>query len=203
MFRESISNEELKELPLRFFEGEIHLIDQYSDLVSAARYLESKRLLGFDTETKPAFKKGATNKVALLQLCAGNEAFLFRIRDVGLPPEIQKILSSPKIIKPGIAIRDDIKTLRAVSNFKPEGFVELQDMAKELGIQDFSLKKLTAIILGFRISKSQQLTNWEAEELTGAQMIYAATDAWTSLEIYRQMIRQLNTGNGTIKKNNP
>ena len=202
MFRESITNDELKELPLRFFEGEIHLIDRYNDLVSAARYLESKPLLGFDTETKPAFKKGTTNKVALLQLCTGDEAFLFRIPGLGLPPEIRKILSNPDIIKPGIAIRDDIKALRAVSTFLPGGFVELQDMAKEMGIQDFSLKKLTAIVLGFRISKSQQLTNWEAEELTQAQMVYAATDAWTSLEIYRQMTHYLNTTNGILKKNN-
>jgi len=186
-FRESITNEELKELPLRIFEGEIHVINNIEDARSAAHFLADQPVLGFDTETKPAFQKGRTNRVALLQFCTESEAFLFRVNNIGLPYELRKILSDPVVIKPGVAIRDDIKTLRAIGNFHPDGFVELQDRAKELGIQDFSLKKLTAIVLGFRISKSQQLTNWEADELSQAQQIYAATDAWATLEVYRKM----------------
>lgn len=187
-FRESITREELTELPLRSFDGEIHLIDSLKGIHKVVQYLKRQPLLGFDTETKPSFKKGAANKVAMLQLCTSEHAFLFRIGKLGLPHEIQKILSQPHILKAGVAIRDDIKFLRGINNFSPEGFIELQEMAKSIGIQDFSLKKLAAIVLGFRISKTQQLTNWEAEELTPAQILYAATDAWAAYEIYRQMV---------------
>ena len=113
-----------------------------------------------------------------------NYAFLFRLHKIGLPDEIKGLLANPNITKPGVAIHDDIKILRNLSDFRPAGFVELQDHAKEMGIQNFSLKKLTAIVCGFRISKGQQLSNWEAENLTEAQQIYAATDAWAALEIY-------------------
>jgi ribonuclease D len=187
MFKESITKEELTDLPLRWFEGEIQVIEDHEPMNKIARFLAKQKVIGFDTETRPAFKKGVINKVALLQLSTAEKAFLFRVNKMGLPPEIMKILSNPKIIKPGVAIRDDIKGLQAISAFKPQGFIELQDFAKEMGILNFSLKKLTAIILGFRISKSQQLSNWEAPALTEAQQIYAATDAWTSFEIYKTL----------------
>ena len=146
--------------------------------------LSKQSVIGFDTETKPAFKKGVFNKVALLQLSTKKQAFLFRLNQIGLPKEISDILSNPEISKPGVAIRDDIKGLQEFENFNPRGFIELQDHAKDLGIQNFSLKKLTAIACGFRISKGQQLTNWEADELTEKQQKYAATDAWTALKIF-------------------
>ena len=185
MFKESITKEELTDLPLKWFEGEIILVDTYEKVKNAARILSSQSIIGFDTETKPSFKKGVINKVSLLQLSTQKQAFLFRINKIGLPYKIVKILANPKIIKPGVAIRDDIKGLQEIKNFRPEGFIELQDYAKELGIQNFSLKKLTAIVLGFRISKTQQLSNWETDRLSEAQEIYAATDAWTALEIFK------------------
>ena len=184
MFKESITKEELTDLPLKWFEGEIILVDTYEKVKYAARILSSESIIGFDTETKPSFKKGVVNKVSLLQLSTRKQAFLFRINKIGLPGRIAKVLSNPKIKKPGVAIRDDIKGLQEIRNFKPGGFIELQDYAKDLGIQNFSLKKLTAIVLGFRISKTQQLSNWEADKLSEAQEIYAATDAWTALEIF-------------------
>ncbi len=185
MFKESITKEELTDLPLRWFEGDIYIIDKPGQVSDVAEFLSTQPVIGFDTETKPSFKKGMVNKVALLQLSTPNEAFLLRVNKLGLPASIKEILANPKIIKPGVAIRDDIKGLQELSRFNPAGFIELQDHAKDLGIQNFSLKKLTAIVLGFRISKSQQLSNWEADELTEAQRIYAATDAWTALEIYQ------------------
>lgn len=185
MFKESITKEELTDLPLKWFEGEIVLIDTYEKVKYAARILSSQSTIGFDTETKPSFKKGIVNKVSLLQLSTHRQAFLLRINKIGLPDEITKVLANPNIIKPGVAIRDDIKGLQEIKKFKPEGFIELQDYAKDLGIQNFSLKKLTAIVLGFRISKTQQLSNWEADKLTEAQEVYAATDAWTALEIFK------------------
>jgi len=184
MYKESITKEELTDLPLRWFEGEIVVVDSIQKIKSAVDVLSKATIIGFDTETKPAFKKGVFNKVALLQLSTKTQAFLFRINQIGLPQEICKILADPKVIKTGVAIHDDIIGLKRIRKFNPGGFVELQDSAKELGILNFSLKKLTAIVCGFRISKGQQLTNWEADELTEKQQIYAATDAWTSLEIY-------------------
>lgn len=171
-------------MPLRWFEGEIVIVDSIKMLRKAVDVLSKQLALGFDTETKPAFKKGVFNNVALLQLSTKKQAFLIRLNRIGLPKKICDILSNPDIVKSGVAIRDDIKGLQQIMKFKPGGFVELQDSAVELGIQNFSLKKLTAIACGFRISKGQQLTNWEADELTEKQQIYAATDAWTSLEIY-------------------
>ena len=184
MFKESITKEELTDLPLRWFDGEIIVINSLSQVEKAVKILQNETIIGFDTETKPSFKKGVNNQVALLQLSTRKHAFLFRLNKIGLPDEIIELLADPTIIKPGVAIHDDIKILRNLNDFEPAGFVELQDHAKERGIQNFSLKKLTAIACGFRISKGQQLSNWEADNLTEAQQIYAATDAWAALEIY-------------------
>jgi ribonuclease D len=189
MFKESITKEELTDLPLQWFEGKIVVVDKPEQVKGIARLLASYPVIGFDTETRPAFKKGKTNKVALLQLSTPDQAFLFRVNKIGLPKEIRKILANPEIIKPGVAIRDDIKGLKEINHFEPDGFIELQDFAKELGIQNFSLKKLAAITCNFRISKSQQLSNWEADSLTDAQQVYAATDAWVSLKIYENFAK--------------
>jgi ribonuclease D len=191
MFKEKISGEELTDLPLKWFEGKIIVVDRQEQLKHVAGLLSEHKVIGFDTETRPSFKKGKINKVALLQLSTPQQAFLFRVKKIGLPKEIRKILSDPEIVKPGVAIRDDIKALRGIKEFEPAGFIELQDHAKDLGIQNFSLKKLAAIVLGFRISKSQQLSNWESDFLSEAQQIYAATDAWVALEIYRSFSNKL------------
>jgi ribonuclease D len=183
-YRETISKEELEELPLHSFEGDILIVDNKDKLREAVNYLNQFSFIGFDTETKPSFKKGHINTVALLQLSTNERAFLFRLNHQDLPRKIVTLLSNPSIIKAGIAIRDDVKVLQAKKKFIPAGFVELQDEAKERGINCFSLKKLSGIVLGVRISKAQQLSNWEAIELTEAQLRYAATDAWISFKIY-------------------
>lgn len=187
MYKESIDKEELAELPLIQFEGKINLVESKEDYLASIKYLSQQSLLGFDTETKPAFKKGEYNEVALLQLATQDIAFLFRLNKIGLPNGLKRILENPEIQKIGVAIRDDIKGLQKLNNFNPGGFVELQEHVKDFGIQNFSLKKLSAIVLGFRISKSQRITNWEALELTEAQQIYAATDAWISHRIYESL----------------
>lgn len=187
MFKESITDKELIKLPLKWFRGDIYVIDRMKDVDDVAEFLSMQQVIGFDTETRPSFKKGVVNKVALLQLSTLNEAFLIRINKIGLPKSLQKVLAAPGIIKPGVAIRDDLKGLQEYADFAPHGFVELQDYAKDLGIHDFSLKKMTAIVMGFRISKSQQLSNWEADVLSDAQKKYAATDAWAALQIYQNL----------------
>lgn len=164
------------------------LVETACEVKDAVKYLRKFSALGFDTETKPSFRKGDNHRVALLQLATEERVVLFRIHRVGLPEGILKILSDPSIIKAGVAIHDDLKALQRISNFTPASFVELQERARSRGISDFSLKKLTAIVLGFRISKIQQLSNWEANLLTEQQLAYAATDAWTSLQIYKKLV---------------
>ena len=190
MYRESIDKDELAEMPLIQFEGKINLVESKEGYLASINYLSKQSMLGFDTETKPAFKKGEYNEVALLQLATKDIAFLFRLNKMGFPNGLKSILENPQIQKIGVAIRDDIKSLQKLNNFIPGGFIELQDHVKDFGIQNFSLKKLSAIVLGYRISKSQRVTNWEAIELTEAQQIYAATDAWISHRIFESLSQQ-------------
>lgn len=181
---ENISGEELSSLPIRHFEGEIVVVSDLSQVDAAVEELKKEAVLGFDTETKPSFRKGQMHKVALLQLSTPEKAFLFRLNYFKQPESLLSLLADPKITKAGAAIRDDIKGLCSNAQFEPAGFIELQDIAKDLGIMCFSLKKMSAIVLGYRISKAQQLSNWEADVLNESQLRYAATDAWVSLEIY-------------------
>jgi len=184
----SISKEELNELPLESFNGEIVVVDLENDLKKILPYLKKQKILGFDTETRPTFKKGALNEVALLQLSTKKTAFIFRLNKMGLPDELVSILANPEIIKVGVAIGDDIKELKRRSKFSHAGFIEIQEKVKDFEIENFGLKKLSGLLLGFRISKAQQTSNWEAEKLTEAQIRYAATDAWVSLEIYNKLL---------------
>jgi ribonuclease D len=126
MFKESITKEELIDLPLRWFEGDIYIIEKPEQVNNVAEFLSTKSVIGFDTETRPSFKKGVINKVALLQLSTQNEAFLFRVNKLGLPAPIRKILANPDIIKAGVAIRDDIKALQGIAKFNPAGFIEFR-----------------------------------------------------------------------------
>lgn len=183
-----ISNEELNELPVKGFEGEIVVLDYTRDVKKVIPYLKKHKMIGFDTETKPNFAKGNKNKVALLQLATEKSAFIFRIQKMGLPKELIEILSDANITKVGVAIKDDILALKKIHPFEPAGFVEIQEKVKDFQIESFSLKKLSGLVLGFRISKAQQTSNWEADELTEAQIKYAATDAWVSLGIYKRLL---------------
>jgi ribonuclease D len=187
-YRENITIEEIKELDLSWFEGEIFLVDNMEKFNQVISRLKKSRLLGFDTETKPSFKKGRKNKVSLIQLADDRIACLFRINMIGLPDELLSILADPDIIKTGVAIHDDIKMLSGIRKFVPAGFIDLQVFVKNYGIESSGLKKLAAIILGFRISKRQQVTDWEANQLSEPQLIYAATDAWVCHEIYKKLI---------------
>ena len=183
-FYKKVPKEVILELPTKAFEGEIHVIDNADAVPEAVTYLNNHKLLGFDTETRPSFKKGERHQVALLQLATNEKAYLFRLNKIGLPQEIIDILSNGNIIKTGAAIHDDIKALQSHTDFKADGFVELQTYVKDFGIEDNGLKKLTCNILGFRISKKDRLSNWEDESYSDSQKQYAATDAWVSHEIY-------------------
>ena len=186
-YRENITVEELAGCELSWFKGEIVIVENLKTFYEVFPRLNGTGLLGFDTETKPTFKKGRKNSVSLIQLSTGNLACLFRINKIGFPDELINLLADPSVIKAGVAVHDDIRFLRGVKKFSPDGFVDLQRFVKDYGIQSSGLKKLAAIILGFRISKRQQVTDWEAEQLTDAQKLYAATDAWVCHQIYEKL----------------
>jgi ribonuclease D len=187
-FKESVTGDDLNLLEYRSFEEKIYVVDTIDKFNEALPSLRKHKILGFDTETKPSFKRGKVHVVSLLQLSSEHEAFLFRLNKIGLPAELAEILSDQIVIKTGAAIHDDIKLLQVRRKFQPAGFVELQTLVGEYGIKDLGLKKMAAIVLGFKISKRQQVTNWDAPALTDLQIIYAATDAWICYQIYQTLI---------------
>lgn len=187
MFHNSITPEEIDALPKGSFSGKITVIDSLGPEFDAAiRYLRTKTLLGFDTESRPCFSPDQPHYgVALLQLSGAEKAFLFRIKKTGIPQKLAGILANPNILKIGAAVADDVRGLQKYANFKPQGFVDLQKIVWEYGIKDKSVKKMTGIILGLHISKAQQLSNWEADTLSESQQNYAATDAWVCRQMYK------------------
>jgi ribonuclease D len=163
------------------------VIDHYDDFEIIKPRLIHETLLGFDTETKPCFKKGHYHPVALLQLSTREQAFLIRLNKVHLPEFIIEILEDTNITKVGVALKDDLNALNKIVPFEPDGFIDLQQFVKQFGIEDNGLKKLVANILGFRISKKSQTSNWEQEELSREQLEYAATDAWVCRQMYEAL----------------
>ena len=190
MFARTVDASELEKMPHAAFEGEIHVIDQPGkEFDKAIRYLKTKRIIGFDTESRPCFSPDQPHYgVSLLQLSGSEKAFLFRIKSLGMPRQLCSILANPAILKVGAAVTDDVRGLQKYARFKADGFVDLQKMVWEYGIKDKSVKKMAAIILGVRISKTQQLSNWEAEHLSESQQKYAATDAWVCREMYKKLL---------------
>ena len=188
-FAESISVEEIEQLELASFDGPIIVVDQINeDYAEAVDYLCAHSVIGFDTETKPCFQANQPrNKMALLQLAGPEKVYLFRLHAVGLPKPVAAILADPNIVKVGAAVKDDIRGLQKYTKFTPKNFVDLQIIGADYGIQDKSVKKMAAIIMGVKVSKAQQLSNWEAPVLSGPQLKYAAIDAWICREMYLKL----------------
>lgn len=191
-FRSSISKEEVNALDTGQFNGRIWIVEDASGVRKAVRKLSQHAIIGFDTETKPSFRKGRINELSLIQLATPTDAFLFRAMKTGVPADLKKVFENESIIKVGVAIRDDIRKMQKLNPFVPRGFLELQEYSGFYKIEDNSLRKLAAIVLGIKVSKSQQLSNWEAPKLDEAQAIYAATDAWACLEIYNKLRNSIN-----------
>lgn len=183
----SISKDQLAALPTMTYPAEITVVDSAAVAHSALRVLAREKFIGFDTETRPAFRKGLKHKVALMQLSTADRCFLFRLNKIGICAELKAFLENPAITKIGLSVHDDFNVLRRSGDIDPQGFVDLQDTVKGYGITDISLQKIYAIIFGERISKSQRLSNWEADTLTKAQQDYAALDAWACLNIYQHL----------------
>lgn len=188
MFAESIENDDIIKLPRASFPGNVKVVNSTNELRQWLPLLLTSPVIGFDTETKPTFRKGKMNGVALLQLATNDIALIVRLQGTGIPQMLRDVLENDQIVKVGAAIRDDLKSLQKIRHFDPRGFVDLQILARAKGIESQSVRKLAAIVLNVRVSKGQQLSNWESDHLTDAQLDYAATDAWICREIYLKLI---------------
>lgn len=187
VWKTSITKVELAELPVAVYQGKITLIDTLEDAAKAAEVLSRTSLIGFDTETKPSFRRGEHNTVALLQLATLDEAFLIRLNHIGLPKCISDVLEDENITKIGVSIHDDFLNLHKKFELEPRGFIDLQNYVKQFNIADNSLSRIYGILFDKRISKGQRLTNWEAPNLTPHQQEYAALDAVACLHIYNKL----------------
>jgi ribonuclease D len=187
MFQNEITKEEVEGLELIQFEGLIHVIESEERFLDEIERMERHAVLGFDTETKPSFKKGKVHPTSLIQLATSKEAWIIRVSRIGYPERLLKLLSNEEVLKVGLGLNDDLRRLRSDYHFEPAGFLDLQQYVEAFHIDEKGLKKLTAIVLGRRISKSQQVSNWDADLLTEAQLRYAATDAWICLRIYHAL----------------
>ena len=184
-----ISKETIATLPVESFPGRIVVIDTEESAESAIAHLRREKIIGFDTETRPTFKKGKSNQVALVQLSTHDTCYLFRINRMGFAPALKNLLEDEHLLKVGISLKDDFCMLNRLNDgqFTPGNFVELQKFVKNLGIEDQSLQKIYAIVLGKKISKGQRPSNWEADHLSESQQRYAATDAWSCIKIYEAL----------------
>ncbi len=185
-------------LPGVHFEGRIEVVFTESEARKAVDYLLSQPILGIDTETRPTFRKGPMHQVALLQVSSHEVCFLFRLNQLRLSPSVKRFLEDVTVPKIGLSLNDDLHQLQRLGDFKAGRFVDLQDHVKEVGVEDMSLQKLYANFFGQRISKRQQLTNWEADVLTDKQKLYAATDAWACIMLYEELMRLEQMGDFTL-----
>ena len=185
---------QISSLPVAQFPGRIIIILTPGETEKAVRYLLSQPILGFDTETRPSFKRGHQHKVSLLQVSTPDTCFLFRLNHTGLTPALINLLEDRTVKKIGLSWHDDVNSLNKIGEFKTGSFIDIQDLVRELGIEDLSLQKLYANLFNQKISKRQQLSNWEADILSDKQKMYAATDAWACIMIYEEIIRLKESG---------
>ena len=187
-------------LPRVLFKGRIVVVLTERDADKAVRYLLSQPILGVDTETRPSFKKGETHQVALLQVSSYDVCFLFRLNQLGLSPSVKRLLEDKQVPKIGLSLRDDFLSLHKLGDFNAGYFIDLQDHMREIGVEDLSLQKLYANFFAQKISKREQLTNWEADILQDKQKLYAATDAWSCIMLYEELQRLEQTGDYELIK---
>lgn len=182
-----ITKAEISQMKPVLFDGRIIVVHSTAEMRKAVSYLKKNPLLGIDTETRPSFAKGKTYEVSLLQVSTEDTCFLFRLNYIGMPDELVDILQDERTLKVGLSLKDDIQSLHRKHSFVPKGFLDLQQYVKDMGIEAQSLQKIYALLFGRKISKSQRLTNWEADVLTDRQKGYAATDAWACIRIYKYL----------------
>ena len=189
-FKKYVSKDEIKNYSVEKFNGKISIIDKKKDLLDAYLFLKKQKIIGFDTESRPTFKKGLSSNVSLIQFSTKNEVFLFRINIIGFDDMLIDLINDKKIKKIGIAIFDDIKSLQKIKEFESNSVIDLNKLALNLGFESIGAVKLSILILGFSISKSARLSNWEKKDLTTSQIEYAATDAWICNMIYKKLLNE-------------
>lgn len=185
--KSNIAKADIAQMPTELFGGRIIVVHSTADVEKAVSYLKSFPIVGLDTETRPSFAKGRTYEVALMQVSTEDTCFLFRLNYIGMPDALTDFLQDSRQLKVGLSLKDDIQRLQAKHKFTPRGFLDLQGYVKEMGVEAQSLQKIYALLFGKKISKSQRLTNWEADVLTDRQKAYAATDAWACIRIYKYL----------------
>lgn len=190
-FAQNITKEELRDLPLGEYQGDIVLIEDERDIPASIEEISQYNYVGFDTETKPVFKKGHYNFVSLVQIAIPNKVFLIRINNTGITDDLVPFLEQRNILKLGIAQGRDIVDLKNVRTFRHGGFVDIDREVSKIGIESNGLRKLAGIIMNIKVSKSAQISNWEAAVLSEKQLRYAATDAWVCLEMYEKVLPYL------------
>ena len=183
-FDRRMSKDEINDCPIKRWTGPISVVRNRDQLTAAMRRLAGHTLLGFDTETRPAYKKGERYLPSLLQLAGDNEVFIFQLKHLGLPKPLREILADAAIIKAGVSLDYDIRELKKLSHFKAAGFMDLGNLARKAGIKNHGLRGLAAVLLGMRIAKGAQTSNWARDVLTPQQIQYAATDAWVGRRLY-------------------
>ena len=189
MFKQEVTKEEINELPLIRYEGKVEVVTTAAELAEALADMQQHQVLGFDTESRPSFRKGEYYPISLVQIATPGLVYLIRINKTGFTPGLKSLFENPKVIKAGISILDDLRELQKLAYFKPGGVIEMNQVAQAAGIKNIGVRSLSAIILGVRISKSQQTSNWERDELSKSQVYYAATDAWVCLQLYEKLER--------------
>ena len=182
-----LSREDINSLDSGAYDGPIELIRSHEDMLEAIVKLRKERVLGFDTETRPAFEKGVSYSTSILQLATRDRVYVFQLSFLGDLSKLFSILANKKIVKAGVATGDDMKELRELSEFTPAGVIDLGNCARRCGMQHHGLRGLVALLLGFRITKSQQRCNWARPQLGKPAILYAATDAWVGRELYLKM----------------
>ena len=187
MYQSEISKEEVAALELIQYEGPIYLIDSMEAFEQEIEHIAVEPVLGFDTETKPSFKKGKVYPTSLIQISSLEKAWIIRVSRIGYPKRLLDLLSGETPLKIGLGLQDDLRRLRADFHFEPQGFLDLQNYVQAFRIDEKGLKKISGIVLNRRISKSQQVSNWDADVLSEAQLRYAATDAWICMMIYNSL----------------
>ena len=182
-----MTKEQINACPIRKYQGRIHLIQSPEQVKRAVAQLKKEKVLGFDTETRPAFRAGQSYLPAVLQLVGEQAAYIFQLRYCRLPKPLRRVLANPNIIKAGVALDYDAQELNKLAPFIPAGFVDVGELAKQAGCMNHGLRGLAALLLGFKVSKGSQTSNWAQKKLTRTQIEYAATDAWVGRELYQKL----------------
>lgn len=200
IIKSNVDKAAINGMPLASFPGRVIVVQSVSEAEKAVGYLSGQPIVGIDTETRPAFHKGQSFGVALVQISTADTCFLFRLNMIGFPPVLKEFFEAESPLKVGLSLRDDFSRLHRMRSFTQRGNVELQEYVKRMGMEAQSLQKIFAILFGQKISKAQRLTNWEADVLTDAQKVYAATDAWACLKIYNELEALSASGDYIIEK---